>query len=107
MDRSTPISLVATTYTANQFGVYERTVSERTVYAQVDSVTGAEWFEGGRNGLNPQLRFSLFEPDYEGETIVGYNGKYYAVYRTYRAKNEVMELYTELRKGTEVEVDNG
>jgi SPP1 family predicted phage head-tail adaptor len=101
MDRSTPIYLVTKNYTQNNVGVWSTTTTEKKVYAQVDSVTSAEWFEGGRNGLNPQYRFSMFSPDYNGEDIVKYNGKYYAVYRTYRAKNEIIELYTEEQKGTD------
>lgn len=101
MDRSTPIKLIARSYTADTYGVLQPTKTERTVYANVTSVTGAEWFEGGRNGLNPEIRAVMFAPDYQGEEIVEYNGVMYSVYRTYHARTDVLELYLERSKGVQ------
>lgn len=101
MDRSTPIYLVSETYTEDSYGVLQPTTSKRTVYANVSSVTQSEWFEGGRNGLNPEYRMIMFAPDYQGEKIVEYNGRQYAIYRTYQARTDVLELYVERRKGEE------
>lgn len=98
MDRSTPIILIAESYSKNEYGQLKPTKTERKVFAQVDSVTRAEFFEGGRNGLNPELVFRMFIGDYKDEREVEYNGKRYGVYRTYIGRNEVIELYTE-RKG--------
>ena len=99
MDRSTPIYLVAETYTEDAYGVLRPTQTKRLVYANVTSVSADEWFEGGRNGLNPELRVRMFAPDYEGEEVVEINGNLYAVYRTYQARTDIMELYVEKRKG--------
>ena len=93
--------LVSESYTQNDYGVYERTMTKRKVYPYVESVTGREWFEGGRNGLNPQLRFTMFQFDYLGEKIIEYNNVQYTIYRTYIKSNDEVELYTELRKGNE------
>ena len=60
-----------------------------------------EWFDGGRNGLNPQYRFTMFQFDYTGEKIIEYNGKQYTIYRTYNRSVDEIELYAELRKGNE------
>lgn len=100
MDRSTPFYLVSAVIQTDTYGVQKRTETKRTVYGQVSSVTAAEFFEGGRNGLSPELRFSMFRYDYEGETIVEYEGKRYSVYRTYKAKGETIELYCERKGGT-------
>ena len=98
--RSTPIYLINESYTLNTYGVYETTMEKRKVYAKIDSVSGREWFEGGRNGLNPQLRFTMFQFDYLGEKIIEYNNVQYTIYRTFSNGDQV-ELYTELRKGNE------
>lgn len=95
------IYLVTETYVANDFGVLVPTSEERKIYARVTSVTSAEWFEGGRNGLNPEFRMLVFAPEYNGEEVLKYNGKYYTIYRTYQTDNGVMELYVEKRKGNE------
>lgn len=101
MDRSSVIYLLTTTYEQDEFGIFEEETTQKLVYAQVESVTGAEWFEGGRNGLNPEYRFTMFAPDYSGEQVLIYDDVQYTIYRTYRTKNETIELYAEKRKGNE------
>lgn len=76
------------------------TVRARTVFCNVNSVTRSEFFEAGRNGLNPEFVFTLFFGDYEGEHTLIYNGLAYAVYRTYRGRNDTLELYAERKGGT-------
>ena len=98
MDRSNVISLVSYSYTQDAFGVWQKTKNSREVYCAVDSVSRDEFFEGGRNGFNPQYRITMFEPDYQGEEEIEYNGKAYGVYRTYHARTDELELYVE-RKG--------
>lgn len=98
LDRSCVITLVSATTARNEYGILEETKTTRDVYAQVDSVTRSEFFEGGRNGLNPELQFRLFFGDYNDEREVIYDGKHYGVYRTYKGRGDVVELYTE-RKG--------
>lgn len=101
MDRSTPVYLVTTVYSQNEYGVMIPNETEKRVYADITSVTGTEWFEGGRNGINPEYRMRMFAPDYEGEEVLKYNDIYYTVYRTYKARNDIIELYVEKRKGNE------
>lgn len=100
MDKSAKITLLASTHTQNRYGVWTDTMTSRDVYCQVDSVTRAEFFEGGRNGLNPEFRFTMFFGDYNGEQTVIYNGNTYSVYRTYKARTDTIELYVERKGGT-------
>lgn len=101
MDRSTPIYLIAESYEEDSYGVLQPTATKRLVYANVTSVTASEWFEGGRNGLNPEYRVRMFGPDYEGEDVVEISGVQYSIYRVYQARADVIELYVEKRKGVE------
>ena len=73
--------------------------TRQRVFCNVQSVSTSEWFEGGRSGLNPVYRFTMFEPDYNGEEIVEFNGVRYAVYRTYHAKDNNIELYVQKEGG--------
>lgn len=100
MDRSTPIKLLATQKSQNDYGVWEEIQTSRDVFCQVESVTRAEFFEGGRNGLNPEFRMSMFSGDYNGERLLMYNGNTYSIYRTFIAKNDIIELYVERKGGT-------
>lgn len=100
MDRSDVCNLIAVTKAQDEHGVWRTAETSREVYCQVNSVTRAEFFEGGRNGLNPQFRFTMFAADYEDEPIVEYNGKRYSVYRTFFGKTDNIELYVERKGGT-------
>ena len=108
MDRSDLITLYADTITYDDYGVPVKTRSSRDVFCKVDSVTRSEFFDAGRSGLKPEYRITMFFGDYNGEALVGYNGRYYSVYRTYMAKTDIIELYVERKTGTdgtEVEPD--
>ena len=100
MDRSEVITLVSETKTQDANGVWRSTTTDRSVYAQVNSVTRQEFFEGGRNGLNPEYEFTMFYADYQGERTVKYKGNTYAIYRVYHGRSDVIELYAERKGGT-------
>lgn len=100
MDRSTPIMLLSTTKAQDAYGVWVESPTSRMVFCQVDSVTRAEFFDGGRNGLNPEYRMTMFFGDYNGEKLLSYNGQTYSVYRTYQGKNDTIEIYVERKGGT-------
>ena len=99
MDRSDVITLVSYTSSQDDYGVWQKTRTEKDVYCSVNSVSASEYFEGGRNGFNPEYRITMFFGDYNGEDEILYNGKAYGVYRTYRAKTDVLELYVEKKGG--------
>jgi len=100
MDRSTPIYLVVETKTQNAIGEWISTEQLRKVYANVSSVSASEYFNASQIGLNPEIRFTMFAPDYDGELIVECMGYRYSVYRIYRATTDKMELYAQREAGT-------
>lgn len=106
MDRSKVITLVSETRTQDELKIWHSERKLRDVFAQVNSVSASEFFEGGRSGLNPEFRFTLFAPDYEGETEIIYEGERYAVYRTYFARTDIIELYVERKGGTNGKVND-
>lgn len=93
MDRSDVIFLISKTYTQNQFGQFEEVQTEHKVYCDVRSVSRAEWYDAGRLGFNPDIAFNMFRPDYHGEEELRYKDTRYKIYRTYVARNEILELY--------------
>lgn len=95
------ITLIREARAQDENGIWrDNGLIERDVYAQVDSVTRSEFFEGGRNGLNPEYMFTMFFGDYEGEREVVYNGFHYSVYRVYQGRTDTIELYVERKGGT-------
>ena len=99
MDRSAVAYLIAETFQKDAYGVLQPTTTRKKIYCDVSSVSMSEWFEGGRNGLNPELRLTMFSGDYNGEKLIEYNGTEYSIYRTYLARNNSIELYVERRGG--------
>ena len=99
MDRSAVAQLISESYTVDDYGVTQVAETAKTIYCQVNSVSMSEWFEGGRNGLNPELRIVMNSLDYSGEKIFKLNGTRYTVYRTYQTKNDNIELYVQREEG--------
>lgn len=101
MALSDVLTLFTASATKDEYGVYKETVTSRRVFCRVNSVTRAEFFDAGRNGLNPAFVFTVFFGDYDDETMCEYNGKCYGIYRTYRVPGtDDMELYAERKGGT-------
>lgn len=100
MDRSEVITLLTPVKQQDDYGVWRETETGHDVFCQVDSVTRSEFFEGGRSGLNPEFRMTMFFGDYNDEKTLIYKGKSYSVYRTYIAKNDTIELYVERKGGS-------
>ncbi len=99
MDRSSVIQLVAVTYADDAIGQRRQIETNSTVFCAIASVSASEWFEAGRAGMQAALKVTMYAPDYHDEQIAIVDGVRYSVYRTYRAKNEEIELYLERRAG--------
>lgn len=94
--------LLAETYIKDDYGVSRPGEPERRqVFCRVRSVTRQEFFEAGRNGLNPSQEFLIFGGDYQGERSLEWRGERFAVYRTYQAPGtDYLELYAQREGGT-------
>ena len=99
MDRSETIKLISIIIANGQYGVARKTETSREVYCNVSSVSASEFFQGGQNSMRPEYRFTMFSYDYGGEMIVEYNDMRYSVYRTFKARNDTIELYVERKVG--------
>lgn len=99
MNMQDVITLVSGEITVDKYGIPQPEHETKDVYARVESVSAAEFFGGGQNGLKPELRFLVSAWDYSGEPVVRYQGRPYSVYRTFRRTVDLMELYAERRVG--------
>ena len=102
-----------------------RELEPRQVFCHVRSVSRAEFYKAGRNGLNPALIFVVFHAEYQGETLLEYRGQRYAIYRTYQVPDsgsglqhsgmrskydygpDYVELYAERKGGTNGQYQSG
>lgn len=101
MNRDRIAYLINVTYTQDEIGQDVPVENKKKIFCNISSVSAAEWFEAGRNGLQAELRITMFAFDYNGEDIVEIEGNRYSVYRTYRAKADEIELYLEKKAGSE------
>jgi SPP1 family predicted phage head-tail adaptor len=92
--------LLTTTYTTNKYGVPVETNVKNEVFCERQSVSRSEFFNAGRNGLNPEFVFTIFKGDYQGELVCEYDGLTYAIYRTYETDDDYIELYVQRKGGT-------
>lgn len=92
------ITLITQAITTDKYGNEVATETEKTVYCEVDSVSQSEFFAAENTELNPEYRFTIFFGDYDGQSLVKFNGARYSVYRTYRTGDD-LELYTERKIG--------
>ena len=99
------LTLVAQTITTDQYGNEVATEVETTVFCEVDSITQSEFYQAANTELNPEYKFTIFFGDYDGQPIVIHNGVRYAIYRTYRAGDN-LELYVERKIGVLPTVDS-
>ena len=92
------LTLITATQTADEYGDMVTTETTREVFAKLGSIGMKEFYQAQAVGLQPELKFVLADYlDYNGETLVGYNGQRYRVLRTYRAGQELeLTVYREV-----------
>lgn len=91
------INLLSKTYTQDNIGNFKETTTSKTVFCDVKSISGQEFYNAGQNGIKPSLVFVIWEHEYGGEEEVEYLSTTYAVYRTFVRDDGRIELYTERR----------
>lgn len=92
------ITLIQNTEDGDSHGDLVTTETAREVLAELSSIGQKEFYEAHAKGLKPELKFTLTDYlDYEGETLVEYNGKRYRVLRTFRNGQKLeLILYSEV-----------
>lgn len=93
MNISDVLNLISYEIVKDEYGVGRKTEVSRQVYCDVHSVTQTEFFAGQQSGLKPNLKFTIFSGDYNGETVLEFHDEKYTIYRTYNANSDYIELY--------------
>lgn len=99
MNKQDIIKLVKTEYQKDKYGVQIAVEIETEVFASVQSVSAKEFHEAGLNGMKPIFRFDIYSFEYSDEKIIIYQGKRYAIYRTYKSRLDIIELYVQEEVG--------
>lgn len=100
MNFSNTITLITRTYENDEYGIQRAKTQENTVFCNVTSISGSEFFEAAQTGIKPELRFVIYSFEYNGETLVEYENTLYTVYRTFNRSKDLIELYVTKDGGT-------
>lgn len=100
MDKYTTLELCTTFVVKDEYKRERREVKPREVFCTKESVSEKEFFEGNRNGFRPEIKFRIFNGDYNHEQLIRYEGIMYEIYRTYVRADEMIELYVKRKEGT-------
>lgn len=99
----TALEFVTYTITQDAIGQQIKTPVYRLVYADEISVPRTEFFQAGQSGIKPVKAFKVRRADYQDEEEIrfpsGASGKLYHLYRVYPTKNEMTEIYCEVKLG--------
>lgn len=92
------LTLITAIQHADAYGDPVTTETSREVFAKLGSIGQKEFYQAHAVGLQPELKFVLADYlDYDGETLVEYNGQRYRVLRTYRNGLELeLTVYREV-----------
>ena len=87
------------TKTYDTYGNETITRTERDVFVYARGVYNSEFYNAAQAGLHPSITLVLTnKADYEGETLVGFEGKMYDVIRTdWTAQRDSMSLVLQER----------
>ena len=91
----------APTTTYDEYGNEVITYQDNQVYVMPRGVYSAEFYNAAQAGLHPSITFELAnKADYNGETLIEWNGKFYNVIRTdWTGQRDKMSLICEERIG--------
>lgn len=82
--------LIATTNGVDEYGDPVVTHVRREVFCRLASIGQAEFYQAHANGLKPEMKFVLTDYlDYNGESLVEYDGQLFRILRTYRTGQEL------------------
>lgn len=89
------------TSTYDEYGNEVITYSDNQVYVMPRGVYNAEFYNAAQAGLHPSITFELAnKADYNGETLIEWNGKFYNVIRTdWTGQRDKISLICEERVG--------
>lgn len=92
--------LVSKTITKNAYLQEVEAETMRRIYCRRDSITRAEFYNAGQQGLSPDFKLTTAKIDYQYENEVLYNNERYGIYRTYEV-GDYIELYCEKKRGVQ------
>ena len=93
MNKLIDVTLISQTETYDEMGVSTITEKENLIKGNYQSISAQEFFRGGEMGIKPEMIVKVWDREYNGETLLEYEGVRYIIYRTYLVSDGRVELY--------------
>lgn len=95
--------LVRQTYKQDDLGQRVPEVETKDeILVSEESITRAEFFSAGRNGMKPEIMLKTASVNYSGQNEVEYEGARYSIYRTHKIpETDEIELYLQKKAGVQ------
>ena len=77
----------------------ECTEEHLEVFATIESAGQEEFFKAAQSGFKSKYKVSLWQSDYEGQSIASVRGERLSIYRTYEGRDQKVELYLGKKAG--------
>ena len=85
-------------------GVWRTTAEEKIgpIFARKDDTSRSEFYNAGQAGMRAEFRFIVNFVEYNGEDVLEWEGKRYAIYRHYHVDGtDDLELYAQREVGVQ------
>lgn len=93
MNKIANVKLISQNISYSEIGVPVSTSSTTELIGNFQTVSAQEFYRGGELGIKPEFIIKVWDAEYNGETLLEYDGKRYIIYRTYLASDGRRELY--------------
>lgn len=91
--------LIGYTITLDSYKRETKTETQSMVYGKKESISRAEFYNAGNQGLQASFRLTVAKIDYHGELELELDSVRYGIYRTYDVNEDYVELYCEKKGG--------
>lgn len=93
MNKIANVKLISQNISYSEIGVPVSTSSTTELIGNFQTVSAQEFYRGGELGIKPEFIIKVWDAEYNGETLLEYDGKRYIIYRTYLVSDGRRELY--------------
>ena len=93
--------LVSKKYEKDKLGQYVSAEESKTeILVSEESISRAEFFNAGRNGMKPEIMLKTASVNYSGQSEIEYNDVRYSIYRTHKIpETDDIEIYLQKKAG--------
>lgn len=90
----------------DDYGNPIRIETQKEIFAERSSITLNEFYQSANTSFKPEIKFEIYEEEFQNAEYLIYENVKYSVIRTYQRTLDRLELVCERRLGNEVRQTN-